>query len=83
MDVWSKNRADNTIEPSNLLVRMQAGSPTSHNRPISEGHNTGYLNDPASAAKLPTEFKRKYEEWQKMKSTPTSGLTSDPSRGKY
>ena len=81
MDVWNKNRAENTLESSNILLRMQTGSPTMLNRPMSEVPNTTYLNDPACTAKLPTEFKRKYEEWQKMKSTPTSGLTTDPSRG--
>ena len=83
MEVWGKNRSENPIEPSNILLRMQPGSPTLSNRPISEIPSTKYLNDPSCTAKLPTEFKRKYEQWQKMKSTPTSGLTSDPSRGKY
>ena len=80
MDVWSKNRSDNINESTNILLRMQPGSPSLPNRPMSEVPNTTYLNDPASTAKLPTEFKRKYEQWQKMKSTPTSGLVSEATR---
>ena len=81
MEVWGKNRSEN--EPSNILLRMQPSSPILSSRPISEVCNTKYFNDPSCTAKLPSEFKRKYEQWQKMKNTPNTGLISDSSRGRY
>ena len=82
METWSKNRLDTQNESSNILLRMQPNSPILSARPLSDVPNTKYLNDPSCTAKLPTEFKRKYEQWQKMKNTPTSALVSDQSRGK-
>ena len=51
-------------------------APIVSSRPISELPNSNYFND--STAKLPTEFRRKYEQWQKMKSP----QPPDPSLGK-
>jgi hypothetical protein len=81
METWSKNRVETQNEPSNILLRMQPSSPILSARPLSDVPNARYLNDPSCTAKLPTEFKRKYEQWQKMKNTPTSALVSDLSRG--
>ena len=66
-----------------MLLRMQPSSPILSARPISDVCNTKYFNDPSCTAKLPSEFKRKYEQWQKMKNTSNAGLISDSSRGRY
>ena len=79
METWNKNKLESQHEHSNIFLRMQPSSPVVSSRPISELPNSNYLNE--STAKLPTEFRRKYEQWQKMKS-PQSGLPPDPSRGK-
>ena len=81
METWNKSKLESQNEPSNIFLRMQPSSPIVSSRPISELPNSNYFND--STAKLPTEFRRKYEQWQKMKSPqPASGLPIDPSRGK-
>ena len=78
METWNKSKLESQHEPSNIFLRMQPSSPVVSSRPISELPNSNYFND--STAKLPTEFRRKYEQWQKMKNAPQSGLP--PDRGK-
>ena len=79
MEIWTKTRIENQQDPSNILLRMQPSSPVLSARPMSE---VSHLNDPSCTAKLPTEFKRKYEQWQKMKNAPNTGSPLEPSRGK-
>ena len=71
MEMWEKTRSN---EHSSMLDQANNPTAASANHPAGA---TNLISDAATKINLSPDFKKKYEQWQKMKHTP--GLPTDHS----